>query len=839
MLKDKSLTYISLFSCAGIGCYGFKQEGFHCIATNELIERRLAVQKANNKCELDTGYICGDITLDDTKQKIYTEINKWNKKGNDGVDVVIATPPCQGISVINHKKNENDIQRNSLVIESIEIVERIKPKIFIFENVQAFEKTYCITNDNEIVRIGEYIRRQLGDEYTISSRILNFMNYGSNSSRTRTLVIGVLNKFRNSISPFELFPKYRKEKTLRDVIYKFPELKWGEISSNDFYHAFRTYDKSMIPWIHDLKEGQSAFDNLEAEKRPHRIVDGKIKENIKKNRDKYTRQRWDRFVQCVHTRNDQLAAQNTIHPEQDRVFSVRELMEMMTVPYDFKWLEMSLEELNKLDSDKKRKIYKEHEVNIRQCLGEAVPTEVLRQIAKNILDELTKKRYESVTTKKLITEYNLSNKNALKSFINSDPLNLGISGLQRVAELCNAKRTENSAFYTNKFIINEIMNGLPDFSKEIIRIIEPSVGAGGFLPLLFAKYGYVKKVIIDVIDIDKNSIEILKVLISKMNIPSNFTINIICSDFLQYDAVEQYDLAIGNPPYSKLKDKSEKMKEYLKDNVNKDTSDLAEFFLEKCLRIADYTALVLNKTVLSNGEYTSTRKLLATMCIDKIIDFGRYGFSELSIETIALMVNTKKKPSTTLIKNLKFNICLQQKQSYITDCKFPCYLIYRNEKFDAVANKLEFDIFDVFRDRQITKKTVTDIFKKGYIRVIKARNILDNGNIADIQGYDTYINFEENKHLSVMRYLNDMSVYLTPNMTYKPRVIRNQKDIIPDGSVAVLIPKKSYTLTNEQLNYFSTAEYREFYFIARNMSTQSINVDKTSVFFYGVIKDDK
>ena len=839
MLKDKSLTYISLFSCAGIGCYGFKQEGYHCIATNELIERRLAVQKANNKCELDTGYICGDITLDDTKQKIYTEINKWNKKGNDGVDVVIATPPCQGISVINHKKNEKDIQRNSLVIESIEIVERIKPKIFIFENVQAFEKTYCVTNENEVIRIGEYIRRQLGGEYTISSRILNFMNYGSNSSRTRTLVIGVLNKYRNNISPYELFPKYKKEKTLREVIYEFPKLRWGEISSDDFYHAFRTYDKSMRPWIHDLKEGQSAFDNVDAKKRPHRIVDGKIKENIKKNRDKYTRQRWDRFVQCVHTRNDQLAAQNTIHPEQDRVFSVRELMKMMTVPYGFKWMELSLEELNKLPSAKKRILYKEHEVNIRQCLGEAVPTEVLRQIAKNILNELTKKKYESVTIKKLITEYNLSNKKALKAFIDSDPLNLGISGLQRVAELCNAKRTENSAFYTNKFIINEIMNELPDFSKECIRIIEPSVGAGGFLPLIFAKYDYVKKVVIDVIDIDENSIEILNVLISKMNIPSNFTVNIICSDFLKYDAVERYDLAIGNPPYSKLKDKSTKMKECLKNNVNKDTSDLAEFFLEKCLRIADYTALVLNKTVLSNGEYTSTRKLLATMCIDKIIDFGRYGFSELSIETIALMVNTKKKPSHTLIRNLKFNLCLQQKQSYITDCHFPYYLIYRNEEFDQVADKLEFDVFDVFRDRQITKKTVTETFKKGYIRVIKARNILDDGRIDDIPGYDTYINIEQNKHLSVMKYLNDMSVYLTPNMTYKPRVIRNQRDIIPDGSVAVLIPKKPYILTDKQLNYFSTEEYRNFYFIARNMSTQSINVDKTSVFFYGVIKNDK
>ena len=41
MLKNKTLTYISLFSCAGVGCFGFKKAGFECIATNELIERRL------------------------------------------------------------------------------------------------------------------------------------------------------------------------------------------------------------------------------------------------------------------------------------------------------------------------------------------------------------------------------------------------------------------------------------------------------------------------------------------------------------------------------------------------------------------------------------------------------------------------------------------------------------------------------------------------------------------------------------------------------------------------------------------------------------------------------
>lgn len=41
------LTYISLFSSAGVGCFGFKQNGFECIATNELIERRLNIQKIN------------------------------------------------------------------------------------------------------------------------------------------------------------------------------------------------------------------------------------------------------------------------------------------------------------------------------------------------------------------------------------------------------------------------------------------------------------------------------------------------------------------------------------------------------------------------------------------------------------------------------------------------------------------------------------------------------------------------------------------------------------------------------------------------------------------------
>lgn len=137
MINEKP-TYVSLFSSAGVGCYGFKQEGFECIATNELIEKRLNVQKVNKKCKYDTGYINGDITQESTKQLIFSEIVKWQQDGNDRVDVVIATPPCQGMSVANHKKSETEIVRNSLVVESIEMVKKIKPRYFVFENVPAF-----------------------------------------------------------------------------------------------------------------------------------------------------------------------------------------------------------------------------------------------------------------------------------------------------------------------------------------------------------------------------------------------------------------------------------------------------------------------------------------------------------------------------------------------------------------------------------------------------------------------------------------------------------------------------------------------------------------------------
>lgn len=836
MLKDKTLTYISLFSCAGVGCFGFKKAGFECIATNELIERRLNVQKYNNKCKYESGYVCADITTNETKNRIFDEIDRWKKLGNDRVDVLIATPPCQGMSVANHKKAEDEIKRNSLVVESIGLIQNIHPRFFIFENVAAFMKTGCTAPDGTVKAIGDVIREELSDKYIIVSRILNFKNYGSNSSRTRTVVIGVSKELSEHVAPIELYPLYRKEKTLREIIGDMEPLEWGQISQSDFYHAFRTYPEEMRAWIHDLKEGESAFDNEDPLKRPHKVVGGEIVPNQRKNGDKYTRQFWDKVAPCIHTRNDQLASQNTVHPSEDRVFSIRELMKIMTIPDDFKWCELTLKELNALSTKEKARVLKKEEIKIRQSIGEAVPTAIFYNIARNIKSVFEQSHLSATMLSHTIKTYELDNADNLIFFIENNPLNLGGASLARLAELTNSMRENNSAYYTNKYIVNEIYKDLPEFEEEEIHILEPSVGVGNFLPFIFRKYETIPKVQLDVMDIDERNLTILGLLLEKIGVPENVQINYICDDFLLHKFDEKYDLVIGNPPFTKLRAKD--AAKYLIKNVNKNTTNTFEFFLEKSISIGRHVAMITPKSLLNTPEFAVTRELLSAKNIYCIQDFGENGFKGVLVETICVFIDNENDPRNTIVKSLTNNTCIDQKQSYIMDSRYPYWIIYRNSFFDSVASRLEFDKFTVFRDRQITNANTSLERKNKCLRVLKSRNISDDGKkVLDIPGYDSYIDEDIVLGLSAYQFVGNTEVYLTPNMTYKPRVMRNNGKYVVNGSVAILIPKDEFELSDEQMAYFSSKEYRTFYQIARNYQTRSLNVDATSVFFYGVLKE--
>ena len=192
------LTYVSLFSSAGLGCFGFKEAGFKGIATAELRQRRLEVQRVNEVAWRETGYVLGDLTEPETQQAILEEVAAW-KELNCGseITVVLATPPCQGMSVANHKKRRQ-LPRNSLVVESLKLISQILPRFFVLENVRAFLTTTCLDLDGNQKSIREAIRDNLDRHYVIGERVSNLKEYGSPSGcRTRTLVVHITARYRH------------------------------------------------------------------------------------------------------------------------------------------------------------------------------------------------------------------------------------------------------------------------------------------------------------------------------------------------------------------------------------------------------------------------------------------------------------------------------------------------------------------------------------------------------------------------------------------------------------------------------------------------------------------
>ncbi|RPD93052.1 DNA cytosine methyltransferase [Aureibaculum marinum] len=829
----KPLTYISLFSSAGVGCYGFKLNGFECIATNELLTKRLKIQAFNNKCKYESGYIDGDITKQEVKQKLLNELKFWQEKHKIKTpDVLIATPPCQGMSVANHKKND-EISRNSLVVESIKLTNKILPKYFVFENVRAFLNTTCTDIDGVVKPIKEAIKYNLGGNYNILYKIVNFKEYGSNSSRTRTLVIGVRKDIPN-ITPYDIFPKKQKSKTLRQLIGDLPSLtEMGEIS-NDIFHSYREFDQRMLPWIENLEEGQSAFENSEPERIPHRIINGEIVNNKSKNGDKYARWYWDKEGPCVHTRNDILASQNTVHPSDNRVFSIRELMRMLSIPESFEWSHIKTDKLNKLTELEKKAFLKKEELNIRHCLGEAVPTGVFKNIASNIKKANKNESLSLSQIKSLEEEFKLNKTENIVSFIKNNFKNYSLDNIFLIAEHSNSERLKTSAYFTRKDIAYSVIKDLPELKKKKkIRILEPSVGVGNFIPMLFEKYEKKDEVILDVCDIDNNSLQILKTILSKIKVPKNFKINFKHTDFLLWNCKTKYDIVVGNPPYGKVTKNKELLDIYKFKAHNSDTNNIFSFFIEKSLRLGNYVSLIVPKSLLNAPEFNKTRDLLKSCDLQKICDYGEKAFKGVKIETVSFLcsssVSTK---DSVIIESYIKNSYKEESKEYIFSDDFPYWLIYRDASFDNVVSKMKLDIFNSFRDRQITKSITQD---KGKVRVLKSRNI-GNNEIKKIDGYDCYV--DEIEELAVSKFYNESDVVMVPNLTYYPRASFLPKNTITDGSVALLTLKNGSRLPTEQdLEFYSTEEFENYYRVARNYGTRSLNIDNNSVFFFGLLKE--
>jgi len=347
---------ISLFSGAGIGETYLKECGVDVVVANELIEKRANLYKTLYP---DTRMICGDFTNDDI-------FNKVMNIATNKIDFLLASPPCQGMSIAGKNRCEHSMlndERNYLITFVVKAIKYTNPNYILIENVPLLLKLKLLYN-NQLLSVSEILALEFKDKYEIESKILDAADYGVPQTRKRA-IIKMNIKGTSWNWPLKIAPKI----TVKDAIGHLPTLESGE-TSNIPWHFARKHAHRNVLWMQHTPTGKSAYSN--------RIYypqhkDGK---RIKGYESSYRRIKWDEPSPTITIRNDAISSQRNVHPgrlmdnglySDARVLTPLEIMMLSSLPKNW----------NIPDNTP--------EILIRQCIGESIPPLMLKKIIEEIL----------------------------------------------------------------------------------------------------------------------------------------------------------------------------------------------------------------------------------------------------------------------------------------------------------------------------------------------------------------------------------------------------------------------------------------------------------------------
>ena len=116
----------------------------------------------------------------------------WNVAFLDGrqyagkVDLFVGGSPCQSFSLVGKQRGLDDT-RGTLFYEYARLIDEIKPKVFIYENVRAVTSH----DGGKTWEKMQEVFKELG--YSFSWKVLNAKNYGIPQNRERLFVVGIRN----------------------------------------------------------------------------------------------------------------------------------------------------------------------------------------------------------------------------------------------------------------------------------------------------------------------------------------------------------------------------------------------------------------------------------------------------------------------------------------------------------------------------------------------------------------------------------------------------------------------------------------------------------------------
>lgn len=407
-----SFTYVSLFSGAGIGDYGLKLAGGKCLAACEIDGKRRLTHTHNIKAP-----IFGDIRTE--KEALISAVI------GTSVDLLIATPPCQSFSSANAKRGKiNDARsasndpRNHLFFQAITVINAIKPRVVIFENVPNFLGR-SIYSECETVKgtVAEFMDACLGDYISWKSSIC-FSKLGIPQYRKRAIAIYVLrqlipNQSRSfDLACKELIPENWTAQlagtpaTLIDAISSFPALDGKSeklATSSDILHSCPIYSDTHYSWIKNIPKmsGKSAWENkcttcgnsdtppLDIDctrcgskilTRPHISENNGNIRAIKGFKSSYKRMNPFDKAPTITTSSGHFSSDIKLHPTQNRVLSARECAALQTIPSSFKWPKETLHKKGYI---------------VREMIGEAIPPAITFRFGRSLTLWLEQQRLQT------------------------------------------------------------------------------------------------------------------------------------------------------------------------------------------------------------------------------------------------------------------------------------------------------------------------------------------------------------------------------------------------------------------------------------------------------------
>ena len=381
--RNNDMKVLSLFANIGVAEAYLKEIGFNVAVANELVERRAILY---SKIYPETHMICGDIT----DKKIFARIVK--ESIDRGVDIIMATPPCQGMSTVGQKLADD--VRNKLVCQVIESVKEINPKYVLIENVPSFFSTEIVVGEEKIL-IPELLDKEVGGEYLIQKTVIDTKDYSVPQTRERAIVLmtrkdqkvewlvpakdDVIINMRDAIGnlpKLDPFITDVDEKELLEIVpHYYERAKQAEKISK--WHIPPHHIKRQVVAMQHTPSGQTAFDN---EVYYPVKADGKA---VKGFRNTYKRQNWDSPAYTVTMDNRKISSQNNVHPglkeyvddngddiySDARALTLYELMKIMSIPDNWPVPDDTSEAF------------------LRRIIGEGIPPLFVKKVFENLKQE--------------------------------------------------------------------------------------------------------------------------------------------------------------------------------------------------------------------------------------------------------------------------------------------------------------------------------------------------------------------------------------------------------------------------------------------------------------------